>query len=212
VDETRQPWERLSDESDRAWAAFQTYRDLGPGNRSYNRAYQLRYGKPPNRVAPEFFHRWGREHHWVERATAWDKHLDAINRQAREDEAARWRQRRRELLAGYFAKLAQALDVATWIETPLTAQVQNPDKPRLKDGVHLRDITAAVNMIAGQLRQEYDDLPTQRVEQMATIVEDTLDRWASMTDDELDHVIANLQILSGLPVAKPTEGDAELTD
>lgn len=195
MDEDRKPWERRADESDRAWAAFRVYRDMGPDARSYNRAYQARYGKDPGQPAPAFFRKWGGEHGWVERVAAWDKHLDLMNRRAQEEEARKWRERRRDLLAAYFAKLAQALDAAAWVETVLTAKNQDPNRPRLKEGIHLRDITQAVNMIANQLRDEYDDLPTQRVEQMATIVGDTLDRWAELSDEDLDKIIGNLQAM-----------------
>lgn len=194
MSDDRRPWERLPDETDRAWAAFCVYRDMGPETRSYNRAYQQRYAKPEGAQAPAFFRRWGAQQSWVERARAWDHHLDEVNRRAQEEDARKWRQRRRDLLGAYFAKLAQALDAAVWVETVLTAKVQDPSKPYLKEGVHLRDITQAVNMIANQLRSEYDDLPTQKVEQVATIIGDTLDRWSELSEEELDNVIANLQV------------------
>jgi hypothetical protein len=128
---------------------------------------------------------------------AWDRHLDDLNRRAQEEEARKWRERRRNLLAVYFAKLAEAIDIARWIETDLTAKLYDPNKPRLKEDVNLRDLTQAVNMIANQLREEYDDLPTQKVEQLATIVGDTLDHWSTMSDEQLDQVIANLQAIAG---------------
>jgi hypothetical protein len=192
----RRPWERRDDETDRAWAAFQLYRDMGAGKRSFAKAYQERYGKDSSAQAPQFFRTWASEHQWYARATAWDRHLDALNIQAQEEEAKRWRDRRRNLLAVYFARLAEAVDVARWIETDLTAKLYDPNKPRLKEDVQIRDLTQAVNMIANQLREEYDDLPTQRIEQMAMVVGDTLDRWSTMSDEELDQVIDNLQAIT----------------
>jgi len=65
-------------------------------------------------------------------------------------------------------------------------------------------------MIANQLREEYDDLPTQRVEQMAMIVGASLDHWAPMSDEELDQVIDNLQAIAGFqasPVDWPDEAE-----
>ena len=206
----RQPWERQPGESDRAWAAFQAYRDMGAGNRSFNKTYQKRYSKPSHAEAPQFFRNWAREHRWFERATAWDRHLDDVNRQAQEDEARKWRERRRNLLAVYFAKLAEAVDVIRLVETEFSARLRNPNQPRLKEDVQFRYLTQAVNMIANQLREEFDDLPTQRVEQMAMIVGDSLDHWATMSDDELDQVIDNLQAIAGFqasPVDWPDEAE-----
>lgn len=67
------PWDRRPTETDPAWKAFQTYRDLPPGERSITNAVKAVGAKTgKGRV----FERWSSEHDWVTRATAWDTHLD----------------------------------------------------------------------------------------------------------------------------------------
>lgn len=78
-------WEQKDDETDRAYAAFVAYRDLGPHHRSLTSvARQL--GK--NR---ELMGRWSRRHGWVERVQAWDEEqrhqFDVSMAQAREEMA-----------------------------------------------------------------------------------------------------------------------------
>jgi hypothetical protein len=69
------PWEQQAAESSRAFGAFCVYRDLGP-RRSLRAAAAAFYG----RAAPALerqVDKWSRAFRWVERASAWDRHLDA---------------------------------------------------------------------------------------------------------------------------------------
>lgn len=66
---TVKPWERLETESAKAFAAFVLYRDLG-ADRSQMKVVQ-ESGK--NRA---LIQRWSTEHYWVQRAEAYDRHLD----------------------------------------------------------------------------------------------------------------------------------------
>ena len=67
------PWEMLPTETTKAWAAFVAYRDMGP-SRSHQKVSQL-LGKTSNALVF-----WSTDNHWVERARAWDAHLDARHR------------------------------------------------------------------------------------------------------------------------------------
>ncbi len=64
-----QQWKRLNNESSKAYAAFSIYRDL-------------RIERSLEKVAEEchkssrLIGRWSSKYHWVERATAYDDHLD----------------------------------------------------------------------------------------------------------------------------------------
>jgi hypothetical protein len=67
----RNPWDKLPQESSKAFEAFLTFRDLGYDrsvkevSRQLNKAYQLLY-------------RWHRDFGWTERAQAWDEFQDQL--------------------------------------------------------------------------------------------------------------------------------------
>lgn len=65
-----QPWERRDDESDPAWEAFRTYRDMGTA-RSTSKVGQA-LGK-----SKALMDRWCHQKAWVERCRAFDRHEDA---------------------------------------------------------------------------------------------------------------------------------------
>lgn len=90
-------WERRRGESARAYAAFCVYRDLGPG-RSLNLAYgewrrALGFTGDTAKAAG-YWAGWSSGFEWVARAAAYDEHLEALRRAAREDALARLEQRR----------------------------------------------------------------------------------------------------------------------
>lgn len=67
-------------ESTRAYLAFATYRDLGM-LRSLRKAAAAFYQAPePTEPQVKQFKRWSSEHGWVQRADAWDLHLDEVAR------------------------------------------------------------------------------------------------------------------------------------
>lgn len=75
-------WEPRSSESMPAYAAFAEYRDLGP-DRSLSQVRQI-VGK-----SARLIDRWSSDWSWVERAKAYDAHLDAIRVAAREQSVAK---------------------------------------------------------------------------------------------------------------------------
>ena len=88
--------ERLPAESARAYRAFSCYRDLGP-ERSLDRAwssFRTAQGKDAGSARhPGTWGAWSHQHHWVERAAAYDELLDqeklaaaAKQRRKREDD------------------------------------------------------------------------------------------------------------------------------
>jgi hypothetical protein len=93
------PWEQQPGESARAFGAFCAYRDLGP-RRSLRAAAQTFYGRAAAALERQV-DKWSRAFRWVERAGAWDRHLDAEARRAQEEA-------RREM-AERHAKEARAL-------------------------------------------------------------------------------------------------------
>lgn len=68
------PWERLPEETTKAYHAFCCYRDIRPHRRSLIAAYREYRNNPKAKHASAHFQTWAREHAWAERAAAWDSH------------------------------------------------------------------------------------------------------------------------------------------
>lgn len=96
----RDLWERQPGETDLAWDAFCTFRDLDPGERTIKRTYEVVSGhtvervSTPNgdRVSPSMnMYRYNKEYRWQERAFAYDRYMD--DKYRKELEASRVRAR-----------------------------------------------------------------------------------------------------------------------
>jgi len=78
---TPKPWERRDTDTDKSWAAFCVYRDMGAG-RSLRELQERVYGRKegaPKAQGNGHITRWSSEHDWVARCRAYDEHLDALN-------------------------------------------------------------------------------------------------------------------------------------
>lgn len=76
-------WERQPGETSRAYAAFCSYRDLGP-RRSLAAAYRARKPGSLDERAPGHWCEWSTRFRWVERAAAYDAFLDEQRREQKE--------------------------------------------------------------------------------------------------------------------------------
>lgn len=76
----RQPYERLPDESEKAYEAFSIYRDLG-----VNRSLELVSKKLTKNV--QLIKRWSADYNWVERVRLYDEQIDQQARKQLEKEA-----------------------------------------------------------------------------------------------------------------------------
>jgi hypothetical protein len=74
------PWEQQPRETMRGFAAFTVYRNLGP-RRTLRAAAKAFYGRTSLALERQL-DKWSSAFSWVERACAWDRHLDAEARQA----------------------------------------------------------------------------------------------------------------------------------
>ncbi len=72
-------WERLPNESSKAYQAFCIYRDLGV-ERSLEKVAQNR-GKPGSK---SWLNTWSTKYHWVERAQAYDDYMEQEKRKEQE--------------------------------------------------------------------------------------------------------------------------------
>lgn len=76
----RQPWEQQPGETPKAYQAFCVYRDMGT-KRTLDGAHQERARSAPGahqgKRADGTWKRWSSQYRWVERAIAYDQHLDS---------------------------------------------------------------------------------------------------------------------------------------
>lgn len=100
---TNKPWDRLEDETAKAWEAFTLYRDMG-ANRSI-RSVAEKLQKSETLIG-----RWSRTYDWVERAVQWDEEQDRIVRKAQLDDIKKMRKRHAEIATDMLVKAAAALE------------------------------------------------------------------------------------------------------
>jgi hypothetical protein len=80
-----QLWDRLSNESGRAYEAFKVYMYLPPANRTVAGAWREWTGNPEAARPSPFFKEWSRDYAWQERAKAHDHHLEVIRERGMEE-------------------------------------------------------------------------------------------------------------------------------
>lgn len=152
------PLARCRGETARANAALHDYAAMGPG-RSLRRLldrYQTvpkAYPEhPPTRRLPTL-KRWSRDYRWQERV---DRH-DGLEREAgREALRAAAIEDKKKRIASLERYRDHVLDAMSHLD---------PDDARHKD------VTAALRMVTGELRAEYDDEPAHRHEVSGSISE-----------------------------------------
>jgi hypothetical protein len=123
-------WYQLSNESERAHRAFQTFLSLPRNDRTVIEAYRSHVGNPEAAKPSDTWTKWSRTFAWSERAAAYDAHLDRIRergiekatgeeakRQAREVEKARGRYN--ELMTLGYERAMEWLEDEDWVRSNL---------------------------------------------------------------------------------------------
>ena len=127
MDTKRSPelWDRLSNESGRAYEAFKVFMYMSPAERSVVGAWREWTANPEAARPSPFFEEWGREHAWSERARAHDAHIERLRRggmeKAIEEEAKlharqaeQMRYRFNELVTRAYDRAIEWLDDSEW--------------------------------------------------------------------------------------------------
>lgn len=162
------PWEQLPGESEKAYAAFLAFRDLGVGRSLEEawRAYQKQQTKPKPKAKTKktkkqqkvaksntrpgsSFYGWVREHRWWERAKAWDYYTQRLANM-------RFIAKREKLLDKQFKELDQIANLcANSIKAWLKKQKESPDEEivGLSPFVAIQGIQSARKMQLEQVQQ-----------------------------------------------------------
>lgn len=105
------PWERQPGETAKAYAAFCAYRNLGSDKRSLEAvAAKVAKGSRKGKEEPGYIKRWSSTHRWVERAAAYDDHLDEVRRAAHEKAIADMSKKHAEGMRRIFEKGLKRLE------------------------------------------------------------------------------------------------------
>jgi len=125
---------------------FTQFRLMGPTRSLLGCVNQERVkkGQKQSNYIPGSWRDASKKWNWHKRAEVWDEAQREREQEEYEEERLEWRKRRRRLLQGFFAKLAQALDHF------------EPER------VTLGQLTQAVKTVMEELRAEFDDLPTEK--------------------------------------------------
>jgi hypothetical protein len=92
----RNSWERRDDESEKAFAAFKVFLEMGEA-RTVRDAYRQVSGNPGASQAAGYFSEWSSKFEWFPRAADYDRHLFRAETRAVESERQKWARRRAEL-------------------------------------------------------------------------------------------------------------------
>ncbi len=134
-------WERQQGESDKAYAAFTMYRDMGP-ERSHRAVAEAIYGVQA-KYSVRTVHEWSRRHGWVDRVAALEARDEMLRREAVErhmsSKAHEFASRQAALLERMLGQAEKAADNADeMLEWPLAEQ------RLLKEGEVGEDVTVIV--------------------------------------------------------------------
>ena len=108
MEKEKELWDRLENEPERAFRAFETYRNLPSGERTLIEAYRQHVGNPGAANPSDTWSGWSRQYAWRERAAAYDAHIDRLREKSMEkviQQEAEEQARHLERMKGRFNEL-----------------------------------------------------------------------------------------------------------
>jgi hypothetical protein len=128
--ENRELWDRLENEPERAYRAFESYLGLPSGERTVVEAYRSHVGNPAATKISDTWAKWSSDYAWRLRASAYDDHLANLRREAyeraiREEaerqgrEAEKTRGRMNELMTLGYERAMECLEDEDWVSRNL---------------------------------------------------------------------------------------------
>ncbi len=133
TEKSKELWDRLENEPERAYRAFESYLTLPSGERTILSAYRHHVGNPDAAKPSDTWSGWSSQFAWRERAAAYDDHMASKRREAYErgveEEAERQgalAERTRghmfELLTLGYERAMECLEDEDWVRSNLRAQ------------------------------------------------------------------------------------------
>jgi hypothetical protein len=125
-------WDRLENEPERGYRAFECFLNLPSGERTLLAAYRQHVGNPDAVKPSDTWSRWSSEFAWRERAAAYDDHLASLRREAHEQvikEQAQREARQMERARGRYNELMTSVGdrAMEWLEDAHRADLRGQD-------------------------------------------------------------------------------------
>jgi hypothetical protein len=174
---------RLGNEGGKAYAAFCTYRDLGPGRTLLKVRKQFGNSTLHPERSLRLLQRWSAKFDWVSRCRAFDSHMMAIEDRVREKAAARharlWAERQNAFMENAFLAADRLREVAKEIlDLPVTRTISGEDgrpvvvangKLSLKDAaLYLKTSAEVACSIFAALEKDVDTMSPEELRALAT--------------------------------------------
>src|SRR5215211_1134332 len=171
----RELWDRLENEPERAYRAFECFLSLPGGERTLLEAYRRHVGDPDAAKPSDTWSGWSSQFAWRERAAAYDDHLASLRREASEravEEEAERQAREVEKARGRYNELLTMayVQAAEWLENAQPADLRAQDVIRII-GLHMDYVKA------------FDVEPDTRSE----------DDWTEEDDAEFEQIIKEIE-------------------
>jgi hypothetical protein len=189
----RELWDRLENEPERAYRAFESFLSLPSGERTLLEAYRQHVGNPDAAKPSDTWNGWSSGFAWRERAAAYDDHLARLRREAYEraiEEEAERQAREVEKARGRANELLTLgyLRAMEWLENA------QPSDLRFQDVVNI-------------IRLQMDYLKAFGVEPEPSHDDD----WTEEDDADLERIVREIEARRNLEEGAqgPDEEDSE---
>src|SRR5215211_2040867 len=198
--EKRELWDRLENEPERAYRAFESFLSLSSGERTLLGAYRRHVGNPAAAKPSDTWSGWSNSFAWRERAAAYDDHLARVRREAHEQvikeeaerqarEVEKVRGRFNELMTVAYMQAMDALEDEDWRRDNLRAS----DAIRII-GLHMDAVKAFEADREPKVEAdwneedlaEFDDF-TIDIDELEEIQEENPEEGSGEEDSESDH-------------------------
>ena len=141
MDNKKELWDRLENEPERAYGAFECFLSLPSGKRTLLEAYRRQVGNPDAAKPSDTWSGWSNTFAWRERAAAYDDHLASLRRDAYEravEEEVAQQAREVEKVRGRYNELMTLayVQAAEWLENAQPSDLRAQDVMRII-GLHL---------------------------------------------------------------------------
>jgi hypothetical protein len=190
----RELWERLENEPERTYRAFECFLSLPSGERTLLEAYRRHVSNPDAAKPSDTWSGWSNTFAWRERAAAYDDHLASVRREAYEraieEEAARQVREVEKVRGRYNELMTMAyVQAAEWLENAQPADLRAQDVIKII-GLHM----------------EY--VKTFEVDRESTGEAD----WTEEDDAEFDQIVKEVDALGDPEYPEEAQNPGKISD
>jgi hypothetical protein len=178
IEKKKELWHKLENEPERAFRAFESYRNLPSGERTLIEAYRQHVGNPHAAKPSDTWSRWFSQFAWRERAAAYDAHIDRLRERSIENviqREAEEQARQLERMRGRFNELMTIAysEAMKYLESEDFVQQMRP-----QDVINIMKLHFEV---------------TQKLGDTNTQTTDSVVDWSEDEQRELDRIVGEIE-------------------